>query len=549
MPLERPRHDPARPSRAGRTAAGRAGPPLVLEDAEARAGRFARCRSRRPGRPEVRPEAVARPAGARVAADVPPLRYLAGLDAERPRLHIRTMALDGHEPPGASATTRRPPDAVGGPARGRPPASGVRPGHEPAHRPGARAIVIDLGGTRPRPALLGGSRAGRGRCGSPADRRGPRRAPVLASCLGRRGSGARRDVGRRRTPVVSSPAVDQLALDAVAAARGGAELVVLVRPRVLVRAAAGPVRPRCRRHARRADRGRPRGRTASPPTRATSSTCTRWRWSSPSARPSSTRGSRSSGGRARRRRGPRSDARGRRRQPPLGLGGGPAQDAGPDGDRCGRLVHRRLADRRRGAGRVVVARCFPAAVGSPPDVLQGLAEGSSSVRWPARHRAGLRRAASRLPDPASPASAPMARTTSSRRPRWVVRRWRGRASGGRPRAARRRAGTLPRGARPSSASDRSVPRESSPSVARRRRSRSTRSRSAGSIVRRFVASAMSVGALSARGASGADHRDPARRWRREHRGGRRGPGVVRPGDRAGGDGTPGSSRWPRGASA
>ncbi len=50
-----------------------------------------------------------------------------------------------------------------------------------------------------------------------------------------------------------------------------------------------------------------------------------------------------------------------------------------------------------------------------------------------------------------------------------------------------------------------------------------------SIVRRFVVSAMSVGRPEPGGAPGADHRHPAGRRRREHRRGRRGPGLVQPG--------------------
>ena len=69
------------------------------------------------------------------------------------------------------------------------------------------------------------------------------------------------------------------------------------------------------------------------------------------------------------------------------------------------------------------------------------------------------------------------------------------------------------------------------------------------IARRFVVSAMSVGALSPGGPPGADHRHPARRRLGQHRRGRRGPGVVRARTPTAAAATPGSSRSPRRASA
>ncbi len=112
----------------------------------------------------------------------------------------------------------------------------------------------------------------------------------------------------------------------------------------------------------------------------------------------------------------------------------------------------------------------------------------------------------------------------------------------RPASMPRSRATAPRSpAAPRTAPSRAT---SSASGAPRRRSPLDEVEDARSIVRRFVVSAMSVGALSARGAPGADHRHPASRRRREHRRGRRGPGLVRAGRRTAAATTPGSSRSP-----
>ena len=187
----RPRPAPSRSTRRRRSAAAASGRASCCSSSPA-AGRSsrtpmrrrascARCRSTTPrGRssriaPTPRPprpphEAVPLPA---------PLRYLAGLDAERARLDIKTMALEAHEPLWSMG------DDTPTPGRGRldrpgrrPPPPGVRPGHEPGDRPGARADRDGpAGGARP------AARAARRPAARPADAaagatggRGPRRA-------------------------------------------------------------------------------------------------------------------------------------------------------------------------------------------------------------------------------------------------------------------------------------------------------------------------------------------------------------------------------------
>ena len=98
--VRRRRDDPSRPARARASscswspAAGRSS-----RTPRPRPGRCARCRSTtsRDRSTRTRPTPPRRPSRAR-----PPLdhaaRYLAGLDAERARLDIKTMALEAHEP-------------------------------------------------------------------------------------------------------------------------------------------------------------------------------------------------------------------------------------------------------------------------------------------------------------------------------------------------------------------------------------------------------------------------------------------------------------------
>jgi glutamate synthase domain-containing protein 2/glutamate synthase domain-containing protein 1/glutamate synthase domain-containing protein 3 len=69
----------------------------ILEDAEAKAAVLAALPIHDEPHPAHEDRAVAR-AGDEPAATPAPLRYLAGLDAERARLDIKTMALESHEP-------------------------------------------------------------------------------------------------------------------------------------------------------------------------------------------------------------------------------------------------------------------------------------------------------------------------------------------------------------------------------------------------------------------------------------------------------------------
>ena len=114
----------------------------ILEDAEAKAARSGRCRStmRRGRSTRTGPSSPPRPlAHESVPLDVQ-LRHLAGLDAERARLDIKTMALEGHEPLWSMGDdTPTPGRGRAGPAGRRPPPPGVRAGHEPRHRPRTRA--------------------------------------------------------------------------------------------------------------------------------------------------------------------------------------------------------------------------------------------------------------------------------------------------------------------------------------------------------------------------------------------------------------------------
>ena len=162
--------------------------------------------------------------GARRRPPTTSLRYLAGLDAERARLDIKTMALEA--PRAAVEHGRRHADAGPRPARPpgrRPPPPGVRPGHEPGDRPGARAGRhgpagrARLGGRR----CSAGRRAGRGRCAS--------QRPIVADLDGLLAArpcdgGPRSGRSMRRGPPATGPAglaaaLDRLAADAVAAAR------------------------------------------------------------------------------------------------------------------------------------------------------------------------------------------------------------------------------------------------------------------------------------------------------------------------------------------
>ena len=159
------------------------------------------------------------------------MRYLAGLDAERARLDIKTMALEGHEPLWSMG------DDTPTPGRGRldrPVADHLRQAFaqvtNPAIDPERERVVMDLRvELGRRPSLLGGPpRGATDRSPVAPDRHGSRRAPrrrcVPVARPWRRST-------RRGTPAEGpsglEAALDRLAAEAVAASRRGAGLVVV----------------------------------------------------------------------------------------------------------------------------------------------------------------------------------------------------------------------------------------------------------------------------------------------------------------------------------
>src|SRR6185436_12644814 len=154
-----------------------------------------------------------------------PLRYLAGLDAERARLDIKTMALEGHEPLWSMGDDT---PTAGRGRLDRPVADHLRQAFaevtNPAIDPERERIVMDLRvELGRRPALLGGPP------------RGPRtlrlERPIVADLAGLRAEG-------KRTRVLDAPwgpasrgaggvglvdALGRLADAAVAAANAGVE--------------------------------------------------------------------------------------------------------------------------------------------------------------------------------------------------------------------------------------------------------------------------------------------------------------------------------------
>ena len=262
----RGRRDPAR--RVARpSGAGGSGPGemllvdprrrAILEDADAKAHLLRRL----PIHDAPRPAHVDRSPPADRAATPSSLRYLAGLDAEKrpPRRQD-----DGPRGPRAALVDgRRHADArprPGRPPRRRPSPPVVRPGHEPADRPGAGAGGDGPAG-RPRPAA-GAPRRAAARRSSRATVRLDR--PVVADLdgLARDVPGPARPAARRDLGSRGGARRPRRALDAARAGgrrcgrARGAELHRRLRPRVLARAAAGPVGPRGRRGQHRADRCR-----------------------------------------------------------------------------------------------------------------------------------------------------------------------------------------------------------------------------------------------------------------------------------------------------
>ena len=287
VPFTAGRDGPARPPRAGRAAARRAGPPSDPRGRRGEGlGRSAALPIHDAPRPthEDRPrEAVAgHGRGPRTADHV--LRYLAGLDAERARLDIKTMALEGHEPLWSMGDdTPTPGRGAAGPAGGRPPAPGVRPGHEPGDRPGARADRHGpAGGARP---AAGAARRAAARHRAPSGSQRPIVADLdgLLATLAAAGRSARPARRRPGSPTTGRTGSRRRSIgsrsEAVAAARARRRRPRPDRRGWSIGAAAGPVDPRDRRRPHRAHRGRP-ARPDGPRRRApsTSSTSTPWRW-------------------------------------------------------------------------------------------------------------------------------------------------------------------------------------------------------------------------------------------------------------------------------
>ena len=248
----RPRRAPCRSTRARSCAPAALGPGemllvdpaagRVLDDAEAKSGSCAACRSttRRVPAPTTSPSP---PTGCRRAPIDGHRR-----DAPRPALPGRPRrrapaarreddgARGATSRCGAWATTRRSP---GAPALdrpdGRPPPPGVRPGHQPAHRSRARARGHGPpGGARP-PAAVPGRHA------RAAPRPSASIAPFVAdldglldarprrSGTGRDGAPARRDLGPAAAASAGlGSALDRLAVERARRRRSaGAEVVVL----------------------------------------------------------------------------------------------------------------------------------------------------------------------------------------------------------------------------------------------------------------------------------------------------------------------------------
>ena len=310
-----------------------------------------------PRRPAAAPRGRARRGGrGRRGRDAPidhVARYLVGLDAERARLDIKTMALEAHEPLWSMGDDT---PTAGRGRLDRPVADHLRQAFaqvtNPAIDPERERIVMDLRvELGRRPALLGGPP------------RGPRtlrlERPIVADLAGLRGAAATARQPRIRGLDATWPAecrgrrprvgARRLASDAPAAAGSGVEVLVvsdaalsldrLPVPSIL---AAGAV------HTALTDAGL-RGRTdivvdaadildvhAMAMVLAVGAT---------GVAPAARHRPRRRAGRDARRRG--RDPRRRHRQPRRRVRGRPAQDARPDGHQRRRELHRRLARRHR----------------------------------------------------------------------------------------------------------------------------------------------------------------------------------------------------------
>ena len=258
-----PRRRPTRSAAGGwaraRCSSSTRGAGAILEDADAKAHLLRRL----PIHDAPRPAHVDRRTVGRDATAPPTpssLRYLAGLDAEKARLDIKTMVVEAHEPLWSMG------DDTPTPALGRvdrPVADHLRqafaqvtnPPIDPEREKAVMDLRVDLGR---RPALLGGPpRVGRRsrtiRLNRPvvADR-----DALLDAFPGRvRRLDATWPAGEG--PDGLAAALDRLAAAAVTAAGTGAELVVLSDRSFSTSPAADPVGPRRRRRQHRAHRRRP----------------------------------------------------------------------------------------------------------------------------------------------------------------------------------------------------------------------------------------------------------------------------------------------------
>ena len=488
----------------------------ILEDAEAKAWALRALPDPRRAAPDPRgPHRAGDGDRATPARPTTSLRYLAGLDAERARLDIKTMALEGHEPLWSMG------DDTPTPGRGRldrPVADHLRQAFaqvtNPAIDPERERVVMDLRvELGRRPALLGGPpRAPRTHAPPATDRRRPRRACSTAvRRRPRHDPDARRDLGsgggtgrtggrarpagrrcrrRRRgaapTLLVLTDAawsIDRLPIPSILATgavhtaltaaglRGRTDLAVSAADILDVHAMAMVLAV---------------GATAVHPRLAIEL----------AAELAGTRGAETL-------------TPDRHRRPPdRRLRGRPAQDAGPDGHQRGRLVHRRRTHRRRRPRCLRRRPLLPdrGRVARPDDPRRPRRAADPPARRRPGHPGARRRARAAAARPGLRAlpgrwrGAPLL-AEDRRRDHAAVGRWRRRRTGvaGSDGSVaptvdeRSRATATPSPGRPPTARSRAT---SCASGAAAVAAPLHEVEDARSIVRRFVVSAMSVGALS-----------------------------------------------------
>ena len=492
------------------------------------------------------------------AAPSPALRYLYGLDAEKLRLDVRTMVLDGHEPlwsmgddtplAGRGRVTRPVADHLRQAF-----AQVTNPPIDPERERAVMDLQMELGR---RPAFLGGMPIGAAtvRVGRPVvvDLDG------LLDAVRARSRAPHRAVRRLDATWAASAgdaglevALDRLAAAALDAARAGTEVIVLSDVAASLDDAGPPPRavgPRRRRRPHRPRRGRaawpdrPRGRRRRRARRARPRDGRRGR--RPGGPSAAARHARPrAGGVAWRR---DAHAGRRRRQPAAGARRRAAQGPRPDGH----------LDRGQLRGRPAVRdpRARPRDRGPLLPRRRGLARPARGGRPrprpadPPRGGAGPR--GRRAPRPAPrPGLRPLPRRRRAPpvQPGQRVRPHRA-GRGRRPGRRRgRRAGHVPRRAQPrGGAGPRRVPR---PRAARRHAGAARRGRGCPLDRPALRRVGDERGRAVPRGPPRADARDPGAGRRRQHRRGRRGPGAGTPRAPTDGPRTRGSSRSPRRASA